>query len=141
MDLVVKRVVFQTLSWAIWMVDKVQASNYTAEGRGEGGGGDQAEWFFTPAQRHDCIFNERLQSHAPPCAFCAFLGATKQRLAIWLVFRWHRPLLCSVESLSLTDVHLECPTPTPSHTHTHTLMTSSVLHLRCVSGVVLGGCQ
>lgn len=29
----------------------------------------RAERFFMAPQRHDCVFNEGLQSYPPPCAF------------------------------------------------------------------------
>ena len=58
-------------------VDKVPASQPASQPPTCGRRRGRAEWFFMALQRHDCTFNEGLQSRTPPCAFCAFFGCSE----------------------------------------------------------------
>lgn len=66
------------------VLDKAGESGLAAERLKEQNG------FSRRSLRCDRHFNEGLQSRAPACAICGFLGATKQRRAIWLASKRHR---------------------------------------------------
>lgn len=64
--------------------------------------------FFVAPQRHDCVFNEGLQSHPPPCAFCVLFRCSEAATSNLAPLQMARAfVMFGIQSLYPTAVNLE----------------------------------